>query len=100
MFVIGVLFTLALGPFFGVQIVEATQDGDLYVIFSPLIILPQLTKCDMSGLRSPQRDLLPLLPPHVGLSEQAEEGGGPALGPGRHGLDHLRLDCLAQEGLH
>ena len=31
MFVIGVLFTLALGPFFGVQIVEATQDEDLYV---------------------------------------------------------------------
>ena len=32
MFVIGVLFTLVLGPYFGVQIVMAAEEENLYVI--------------------------------------------------------------------
>ena len=40
MLVIGVLFTLALGPFFGVQIAGATEDEDLYVISEHHIIPP------------------------------------------------------------
>ena len=55
MFVIGVLFTLALGPFFGVQIVEATQDEDLYVNMTSSHYSPpgwQSLTCQVSGVPS------------------------------------------------
>ena len=40
MFAVGVLFTLVLGPYFGVQIVMGAQEENLYVIITSLILSP------------------------------------------------------------
>ena len=100
MFVIGVLFTLFLGPYCGVQIVMAAQEENLYVIIKSWFYPPPDWQSLISGLRSSQCDPLPLLTPHVALPVQAETHGVPPLDPGGLRLDLLRVGCLVQEGLH
>ena len=100
MFSLGVLFTLVLGPYFGVQIVMAAEEENYYVIMKTSHYSLSGQQNAISGVRGSLCDPLPLLIPHVHLSVQPETPGVAPLDPCGPGLDHLWLGCLAEERLH